>query len=152
MAKTTAKWSEATHIAVLTPDLQRKIPAILKRMRDLGFAPKIAESYRTVDEQRAMVRRGVSWTLRSKHVMPPGKVRAVDIVDAKKAWQAEKAFWLTLGRLALLHGCNWGGLWGLPYRERTMLRRFLTAEHDDWRAAVHDWLGRIGKDPAHVEL
>lgn len=152
MAKTTAKWAEATHLAVLDPALRRKVVVILGRMRDLGYRARIAESLRTRDEQREMVRRGVSRTLRSKHVAPPGKVRAVDIVDERRGWGASKAFWLTLGRLALLHGCEWGGLWGLPRARRKQLERFLTADYDDWRAAGGLWVGGIGWDAAHVEV
>lgn len=152
MSKTTAGWSEEMHISVLTPDLARKVSAIMCELRGAGFKPRIYESMRTVAEQREMVRRGVSRTMRSKHVGSPGRVRAVDIADEKRGWGAPKEFWLTVGRCALLHGCNWGGLWGLSRPRRTQLKTFLTAKHDYWGAAVDEWTGGIGWDPAHVEL
>lgn len=154
MSKTTKGWTEEQHLSVLHPDLRRKVGKILSRMRDLGYKPKIYESVRTEAEQREMVRRGVSRTMRSKHRrQKDGYVHAVDIAGEKKGWGESTQFWLTLGRLALTHGCVWGGLWGLPRVRRKQLERFLTQNHEQhWSDAVDMWNGGLGWDCAHVEL
>lgn len=154
MSRTTRGWSEERHLAALHPDLRRKVAAILTRMRDLGYKPRIYESLRTEAEQREMVRRGVSRTMRSKHLrQKDGYVYAVDIAGEKKAWGESAEFWLTLGRLALVHGCEWGGLWGLPRVRRRQLARFLTMNHErHWSDVAGMWNGGLGWDVAHVEL
>jgi hypothetical protein len=155
------------HLMNLRPPFRRKVQAILERLTDLGFDPRIAESLRTVEQQRRNVLRGVSWTMRSKHLPKYGYARAVDIVDRKKGWRASEVFWFTLGRLAVMKGLGWGGLWGLPPAERRALEFFITdTTFEKWldsieevsvqgRRGVRDKrTGKVyfrGRDPAHVE-
>ncbi len=144
---------EQQHLVLLHPVFRRKVEAILETMRHLGYNPKIHNSVRTVEQQRRLVQTGRSKTMRSKHLkQKDGWVWAVDIVDANHLWNARKDFWLTLGRLALLHGCEWGGLWGV--RNRRELQRFLTAQYGrgEWKDVAHEWLAPIGWDPAHVQF
>ena len=127
-----------------------KVEAILRNGQALGYSLIVHNALRTVEQQRALVARGTSRTMRSKHLGGiDGKARAVDIVDAEFGWDAPRHIWLMIGRLSLTQGCSWGGLWGLPRAMRRKLTAFLTDRSiafDPYR-----WDGKIGWDPAHVE-
>ena len=124
-------------LSELTPELRRKVAAILLDLKGHGYEAKVASGLRTVAEQRVLVAQGRSKTLASKHLPgPDGLSRAADIVDAKLGWGASRAFWLLLGSSATAHGLRWGGTFGVD-------------------APVVDIVAgdaEMGFDPAHVEL
>lgn len=80
---------------------------ILLEMRREGFDPYCNQGKRRPAQQIANVKKGVSWTLFSKHLV--GK--AADIIDAKLGWGASKAFWAALAAACRHQGMFWGGLW-----------------------------------------
>lgn len=131
-------------------NLRRKFCLILHNLEQLGFDPRVTETLRTRDRQAELVRTGRSQTQNSLHLPgPDGLARAMDVVDRRLLWAAPERFWITLGRLALVQGCHWGGFFGLPTAERTRLVKFLTARDVPFRP--ENWKGRRGWDPAHVE-
>lgn len=125
-----------------------KMAAVFRDMEGAGYNPRIAETLRTVEQQREKVRLGYSKTMKSDHLPgEDGLSRAMDMCDKDKGWGASRAFWLTLGRCALLHGLEWGGLWGLSLIQRAKLKRFLTDRSKPWNP--HNWQGPLGWDTAH---
>jgi len=140
----------------LTPIARTKIGAVLTDMEAHGWKPRIAEGLRTVAQQREKVRLGYSKTMKSKHLPgPDGLGRAADIIEAGLGWNSPRAFWLTLGRCALLHGLEWGGLWigsalsPSDRRMRAALKAFCMDKTRPWEPGA--WKGKLGWDVAHVE-
>ncbi len=127
-----------------------KVEAIIRNGRALGFSLIVQNALRTVEQQRTLVDRGYSRTMRSKHLGgSDGKARAVDIVDAESGWDAPTHVWVMIGRLALTQGCDWGGLWGLPQKMRHKFEVFLLDRSVPFDPTA--WKGKIGWDPAHVQ-
>ncbi|MEX2242217.1 MAG: hypothetical protein WD716_00060 [Fimbriimonadaceae bacterium] len=131
-------------------NFRAKVEAVLRNGRGLGLELTVNNALRTAEQQRALVAKGYSKTMRSLHLPgPDGKARAVDIVDAEFGWEAPACVWVMIGRLALTQGCDWGGLWGLPPKMRKELERFLL--DGSTRFDPLEWGGKIGWDPAHVQ-
>lgn len=137
-------------------NFQAKALAIVTNLESLGYRARLFETLRTLDRQRQLVARGVSKTLNSYHLAGrDGKARAFDVIqDDADPWsttKADRAFWLTLGRLAVTQGCEWGGLWigkqGDPRRAK--LRAFLMDRSTPWNPDAYT--GVIGWDPVHVQ-
>ncbi len=127
-----------------------KIEAILRNGRSLGYTLIVNNALRSVEQQRALVARGHSRTVRSRHLGgSDGKASAVDIVDAEFGWDSPTHVWVMIGRLALTQGCDWGGLWGLPIKMRRKLEQFLIDRSVPFDPSA--WKGTIGWDPAHVQ-
>lgn len=127
-----------------------KVAAVYRDMEGAGYKPRIAETFRTRAEQAEKVRKGYSKTMKSYHLAgSDGLARAADICDAQTGWAAKRTFWLTLGRCALLHDCDWGGLWGLSFLQRAKLKKFLLDRSKPWNP--NDWDGPIGWDSAHLQ-
>lgn len=148
--------AELRHLLNLTDEgnFRRKVAAIIRDAKGHGYDLTVFSSLRTIEEQRQLVKKGYSKTLRSNHL--PGKdglSRAADIADRKLAWQCPKATWVMIGRLALTKGLGWGGLWGLPKATRKKLEAFLTAELPEGvEFDPGKWTGPLGWDTAHVEV
>ncbi|MEP0879235.1 M15 family metallopeptidase [Funiculus sociatus GB2-M2] len=99
-------------IESLEPAFQQKVGRVLVKVRAKGWQPKVAEGRRTIAEQREKVRRGVSKTMRSKHLCGI----AADIIDKRYGWGGPAAntnfkFWKDLGAAAKSEGLVWGGDW-----------------------------------------
>lgn len=145
----------------LTKLTRAKVAAVLADVRSAGYDPVIVEGLRSYARQRELVKKGRSRTMRSKH-LPHGEEmlsRAADICERGKGWNSRPAFWLTLGRCALLHGLGWGGTWigsRLSLRDRRLrseLVKFVTDQSRAWDPSLYLMDKRpIGWDPAHVEL
>lgn len=76
----------------------------------------ILDTLRTPEEQAENVKRGVSWTLNSKHLTG----NAIDVVpyavfDAagpdKLNWDGSDPVWQRLGEIGEACGLTWGGRW-----------------------------------------
>ncbi|RMG10516.1 MAG: hypothetical protein D6731_17305 [Planctomycetota bacterium] len=99
-------------LAGLEPAFRARVEAVLARLRAKGWQPYVAEGRRTLAQQREKVRRGVSRTLRSRHLLG----LAADIVDRRYGWGGPAAnlrfaFWRDLGAAAHAEGLTWGGDW-----------------------------------------
>jgi peptidoglycan L-alanyl-D-glutamate endopeptidase CwlK len=79
----------------------------------------VHEGIRTVEEQRAHVANGTSWTLRSKHLrQTDGWGHAVDLVpfgDGRLTWDWERCFEVAAAMAAAAQAqevqLRWGGVW-----------------------------------------
>lgn len=98
------------------PDLVKVVNAYLKS----GTIPiKIMEVGRSLAQQKANIAKGVSWTMRSRHlVSPDGLARAVDIVplvDGKITWSWPVYYKLAPQMKAAAKSVKipveWGGDW-----------------------------------------
>ena len=80
---------------------------------------KIISTGRTLEEQAENVKKGVSWTMKSKHLT--GKaidlcpIRSYFVLDGKPTtklqWDDVNPEWTKLGELAESLGLKWGGRW-----------------------------------------
>lgn len=140
------------HTEQLTEDgnFRAKVEAIVASGNAHGYPLIVHNALRTVDQQKALVAKGHSKTMRSKHLPgKDGKARAADVVDARFLWGAPRHVWVMIGRLALTQGCAWGGLWGLPYAMRKKFEAFLLDRSKPFDPKA--WRGKVGWDPAHIE-
>jgi len=132
-------------------NFRAKVAAIVEGGNGHGYRLFVHNALRTKEEQEALVAKGYSKTMRSKHLAgADGLARAADVVDARYLWGAPKHVWVMVGRLALTYGCEWGGLWGLPYAMRRKFEAFLLDRSVPFDPKA--WRGKIGWDPAHVEV
>jgi hypothetical protein len=132
-----------------------KIQATLDNLKAKGESGKIDPGVlRTVAQQRELVRKGYSKTMNSYHLPgPDGLSRAVDLVDAKKGWNASKRFWLLVGANAEYRGLGWGGLFGLNATQRAaVLQAINDLRRAGWPKGNHKaYQVQLGWDVAHVE-
>ena len=92
------------------------VDELLRQAAAAGIEVRIIDTLRTPAEQEANVAKGVSWTLRSKHLPgPEGKAEAIDIAPISvlglKAWAPRHADWQRLGLIGENLGLRWGGRW-----------------------------------------
>lgn len=89
---------------------------LLARLTEAGIPVMIIDTLRTPAEHAENLRRGVSWTTRSKHL----DGLAIDICpyavfDAngpdKLNWDANHPVWLNVGKIGEALGLKWGGRW-----------------------------------------
>lgn len=100
----------------LAPHFRPLAVEFLARCVEAGIAVMIVDTLRTADEHADNVRRGVSWTSRSKHLT--GEAIDVCPYDAyalhgpdKLQWNGNDPVWLKLGEIGERLGMTWGGRW-----------------------------------------
>ena len=89
---------------------------LLARFVEAGIPVMIIDTLRTEEEHQANLLKGVSWTIRSKHL----DGMAIDVCPweefsmygpDKLAWNADNAVWEKLGEIGEALGLRWGGRW-----------------------------------------
>lgn len=89
---------------------------LIARCVEAGFAVIIIDTLRTHAEQLDNMRRGVSWTLDSKHLTG----RAIDLApydsyllhgSDKLKWDPTDPAWQKIGEIGEALGLVWGGRW-----------------------------------------
>ncbi len=132
-------------------NFRAKVQAVVASGNASGYRLIVHNALRTREQQEQLVSKGHSKTMRSKHLPgPDGLARAADIVDARFLWGAPRHVWVMIGRLALTQGCKWGGLYGLPRAMRKKLEAFLLDRTRPFDP--NEWRGKIGWDPAHIQM
>ena len=120
-----------------------------------GYPTRLASALRTIEEQKELVAKGYSKTLKSNHLaQADGKAWAADLCHITKGWDAPRRFWWLLGANAQARGLGWGGLFGLSAAQRVAvvnaldeLRRLKwPTEHEIYHKV------KLGWDVAHIEL
>lgn len=95
----------------LAPGFREKVFEFLARCVEAGIQVKIIETLRSVEQQEENVRKGVSWTMHSKHIL--GK--AIDVapisVLARPNWAPDDPVWNRIGAIGKQLGLRWGGDW-----------------------------------------
>lgn len=107
------------------PEFRAAVERVLAKMRSAGLAPLVYETTRTDARQLFLYGfgrdyddgRGIVTRSRTAEDTYHGYGLAVDIVCAKKMWDAPGYFWETLGKFAREEGLLWGDDWdndGIP--------------------------------------
>ncbi len=103
----------------LSPVFRPLAVEFLARCVEEGICVVIVDTLRTEAEQQENLRKGVSWTNKSKHLTGD----AIDIVpyaqyaahgEKKVLWDAEDPLWARLGKIGESCGMKWGGRFGPP--------------------------------------
>jgi hypothetical protein len=111
-------WPQDKKIRSMHPNLRPMVTAVLDRLRERGFRPRIFYGWRSVAVQRQLKARGASQVDFSFHnaQLRDGTPNsyAADIVDERWNWGSEaeaNGFWDALGEEAKAEGLVWGGNW-----------------------------------------
>lgn len=106
----------------LTYPLKMLAFELIARCAEEQICLLIVDTLRTPQEQEENLRRGVSWTPRSKHLPgSDGKSRAIDVVPYeiytlakggdKLQWDNNHPAWQKIGEIGEKLGLRWGGRW-----------------------------------------
>ena len=106
----------------LDPEIRPLVDKFLAKLVDLRLFVMIIDTLRTEEEQKANIKNGVSWTMKSKHLPhpPSGKSRAIDICPVfaytmyganKLQWDGRDPSWEKIGKIGEALGFTWGGRW-----------------------------------------
>ena len=93
----------------------------LARLVEAGIPVMVIDVLRTREEQAENIRKGVSWTTKSKHLPDAtGKSNAIDLCPFeiyalhgadKLQWNASDDVWEKIGVIGEKLGLEWGGRW-----------------------------------------
>ena len=100
----------------LSQTFRPKAERLLAKLAEAGICVMIVDTLRTKEEQIENIKKGVSWTLNSKHLVG----NAIDLVPYeqyqlhgpdKLKWDADDPIWLKIGLIGESIGLTWGGRW-----------------------------------------
>lgn len=97
----------------LSPRMKPLAMELIARCIEAGIMVMIVDTRRTASEQQANVAKGVSWTLRSKHLtgdaidLAPYETYALAGSD-KLQWDAANPVWAKIGAIGQSLGLTWG--------------------------------------------
>ncbi len=100
----------------LSPRMRPLAVELIARCVEQGIMVLIVDTLRTKAEQAENIRRGVSWTLNSKHLtgnaidIAPYETYALHGPDKVK-WDAGDPIWQKIGAIGEGLGLTWGGRW-----------------------------------------
>lgn len=85
--------------------------ALLTGCIGAGIPITVVGTGRTIDEQRANVAAGVSWTLASKHLTGDAIDVCPTALISEKWWAPRSPLWMQIGLIGESVGLKWGGRW-----------------------------------------
>lgn len=100
----------------LSPRFRPLAVELLARLTEAGIPVLIVDTLRTPEEQAVNIRKGVSWTVNSKHLTGD----AIDIVPYRQfelygpdklQWESDDPIWQKIGVIGESLGLRWGGRW-----------------------------------------
>jgi peptidoglycan L-alanyl-D-glutamate endopeptidase CwlK len=100
----------------LNPRFKPLAMELIARCVEAGIGVMIVDTLRTPEEHAENLRRGMSWTNRSKHLdglaidIAPYDVYALAGPD-KLMWDARNPVWQRIGTIGERLGLRWGGRW-----------------------------------------
>jgi peptidoglycan L-alanyl-D-glutamate endopeptidase CwlK len=100
----------------LSPRMRPLAIELLARCIEAGIMVMIVDTLRTPAEQAENLRKGVSWTLKSRHLtgnaidIAPYETYALHGPD-KLQWDNDDAVWQRIGDIGESLGLTWGGRW-----------------------------------------
>jgi hypothetical protein len=113
-----SQWPQDKKLQSMKPEMAAKVRAVLDRLAQRGFQPKVFFGWRSVLVQAQLFADGKSKVRFSFHnaQLPDGTPQsyAADIIDSRFAWGKEaetSGFWKALGEEARTQGLVWGGDW-----------------------------------------
>lgn len=155
MTETQREKRNAERLLLIDVTIRDKVRAVLSSMEHYGHRPLIAaEVWRDPALQLSMYKRGVSklkWGFHCSTRNGKPASLAADIVDAAKAWNASREFWLCLVYASMAQGLGSGAFWGLPAPQRERLRRLAVEVTRDGRKLKTTDKVEFGWDRAHSE-
>lgn len=98
----------------LAPEFQPAVFAFLARLTEAGICVMVITTSRTQAEQQDAYNRGVSWTLKSKHLtghaidVCPYELYTVAEGGDKLQWDASDPVWKRIGAIGQACGLRWG--------------------------------------------
>ena len=101
----------------LSPRFKPLAIELLARCVEQGIHVLIVDTLRTPAEHAENLRKGVSWTTRSKHLdgdaidVCPYEIYTLAPGGDKLAWNAAHSVWEKIGLLGEALGLRWGGRW-----------------------------------------
>ncbi len=115
-------FTSADRIGRVAPLLRDPLARVVHDLRHRGRRPRVAEGYRTVEEQSEKIRQGYSPPGTDNPNSPQSSEhlhgRGADVIDERWGWETlggqEHPFWDDLGEAALDNGLEWGGNWSDP--------------------------------------
>jgi len=142
------KARNAQRLTECDPVFRLQLEGILAGLEAQGFRPRIQTAWRSLADQRAAATAGhsqLSWGFHNA-TQPDGTPDslAADVLDDDHPLNPSRPYVMALAKLALVHGCQTGILWGLPLALRRALGVAIAG-------GITDWHGKIGWDPSHVE-
>lgn len=84
---------------------------LLTKLADEGIDVVVIYTGRTPEEQADCVKRGVSWTMKSKHLTGDAIDLAPRCLLSEKNWAPYSPLWECLGAMGESLGLTWGGRW-----------------------------------------
>lgn len=143
----------AERLLLVDETIRRQVGNVLATLEFYGFRPLIAkEVWRDPAVQLAMYKRGVSKLKWGFHCFTRGgrpASLAADIIDAQKAWNASREFWVILGYAAKAQHLGWGAYWGLTPALKTGLEQAFEVVKSGGKVPGSV---KLGWDPAHVQV
>jgi peptidoglycan L-alanyl-D-glutamate endopeptidase CwlK len=101
----------------LSPRFRPLAIELIARCVEQGIAVLIVNTLRTPEEQAENIRKGVSWTVHSRHLtgdaidLVPYEVYTLAPGGDKAAWNAHDSVWSVMGHIGESLGLKWGGRW-----------------------------------------
>lgn len=149
------KATNAERLLLVDTTIRKQVAAVLATMEHYGHKPLIAkEVWRDPALQLSMFRRGVSKLRWGMHCFTrngkPASL-AADIIDATKAWNASREFWLCLLYASMGQGLESGTLWGLAAGQKERLKALAARVTREKRRLQGTERVELGWDPAHIQ-
>jgi peptidoglycan L-alanyl-D-glutamate endopeptidase CwlK len=100
----------------LSPAMRQKAYELIARCAEEGMPVFIVDTLRTAAEHAENLKKGVSWTIHSKHLdgdaidICPYHTYALHGPD-KLQWDPEDPTWNRIGKIGESLGLRWGGRW-----------------------------------------
>jgi len=100
----------------LDSEFRSRACELLARLTEAGIPVLIVGTFRTEEEQAENIRKGVSWTTLSRHLIG----RAIDVAPYevyqlhggdKLQWNSDDPVWEKIGAVGKKLGLLWGGDW-----------------------------------------
>ena len=127
-------------VHTLAPRFREAVGRVCADLTAWGYAPRVFETLRTDARQRFLFGfgrtyddgRGVVTQSATAIDTWHGYGLAVDIICARRLWNAPRDFWEVLGCSARRHGLVWGGDWNGDWSSTD--ERFVDRPHIQWGA------------------
>lgn len=149
MTEDERKANNARKMLELYPAMRSRISAVISQMERSGERPRIAQAFRTSQEQSIAQATGHSWVKKSFHEFknPDNSPAALaaDIIDDNNPLNSSVAYMIKLACCAADNHCRTGILWGLSGEEYLLLSQAIKTKDFTSHLSFH------GKDGTHVE-
>lgn len=149
MTETARVQRNEDRLAECHPVARGRFARIIEDLEADGFRPRIQDAYRTPHDQQVAVETGfsdVEWSYHNATATDgTPEALAIDLLDDDSPLKPGWLYMLRLYQHSIRRQCRTGIFFRLKGVDRTLLRAAL-------ETGIHDYHGRIGFDPCHVEV